>query len=185
MCSQSDRRRFLGLSIVALAGTTLAASCASRTTQPVATSAPTAPTVVPDSPDQHITVTVVSAAMQIAKGTDGLFHDAFVPAFFVLKARQPTYITIVNFSQVRHTFVASGLNLAIDVKPGGRGSAGEPAPSSTTLMLAEVVPGTYTWTCTIECDGHNQQWAMASRTDLVPGTYQGVFGFMGGTITVV
>jgi plastocyanin len=185
MGSRSGRRRFLGLSIAALAGTTLAASCASGTTQPGATSAPTAPTVVPNPSEQHITVSVVSAAMQIAKGTDGLFHDAFVPAFFVLKAGQPTYITIVNFSQVHHTFVASGLNLSIDVQPGGRGSAGEPAPSTTTLALAEVVPGTYTWTCTIECDGHNEHWAMASRTDLVSGTYQGVFGFMGGTIAVV
>jgi|SRR5579859_4979816 len=181
MSDHPDRRRFLGLSMAALASSVLIPSCASPLAGPQATGT----SVATDNSTQRVTVSVVSAAMQVAKGGDGLFHDAFVPSFFVLETGRPTYLTIVNFSQNRHTFVSSSLNLAFDVKPGGRGSNGEPAPSRVTQLLGVTKPGVYTWTCTIECDGHNGHWAMAPGSDQLPGVYQGVFGFMGGTITVV
>src|SRR5262249_9465670 len=95
MLTRSDRRRVLGLSIAALAGAALGAGCASQLAQPVATGAPATPAAT-DASTQRVTVSVVSAAMQIAKGSDGRFHDAFVPAFFVLQAARPVYLTIVN-----------------------------------------------------------------------------------------
>lgn len=102
------------------------------------------------------------------RGSDGNWHDAFLPADFTVHAGDRVTVTVVNYDTMPHSFTSSSLStgeLINQMIPSGSASA----PSTTTFTFtAPSSPGKYSWWCAMPCD----PWAMAHD------------GFMRGYVTV-
>ncbi|MDE3025661.1 MAG: cupredoxin domain-containing protein [Acidobacteriota bacterium] len=142
------KRWFMSLLVLAAIG----ASAASATA--TAGSAPT---------QERVTVLVKSDSEHARKGPDGKWHDAFLPADFVLKAGRKTTVTFLNYDTGMHSLVAPGLNLNVLI-PAAKG--GKPGRASITLTVPKA--GSYDWWCGSPCDS----WAMTHN------------GYMRGSIVV-
>ena len=98
------------------------------------------------------------------KGSDGNWHDAFLPADFSVKAGETVRVTVFNYDDMPHSFTSAQLGTNATI-PGGS----EDKPSETTFTFhAPQKAGSYAWYCAIPCD----PWAMAHD------------GFMKGRVTV-
>jgi len=98
------------------------------------------------------------------KGSDGNWHDAFLPADFSVKAGATVRVTVANYDDMPHTFTAADLGTNAEIPAGS-----EDKPSTTTFTFhAPDKAGSYAWFCAIPCD----PWAMAHD------------GFMKGHVTV-
>ncbi len=98
------------------------------------------------------------------KGSDGNWHDAFLPADFSVKAGETVRVTVFNYDDMPHSFTSAQLGTNATI-PGGS----EDKPSETTFTFhAPQKAGSYEWYCAIPCD----PWAMAHD------------GFMKGHVTV-
>lgn len=98
------------------------------------------------------------------KGSDGAWHDAFLPADFSVKAGATVTVTVYNYDDMPHTFTAPELGANVEVAAGS-----EDKPSKTTFTFqAPDKAGSYEWYCALPCD----PWAMTH------------FGFMKGHVTV-
>lgn len=102
------------------------------------------------------------------RGSDGKWHDAFLPGDFTVHAGDTVTVTVYNYDNMMHSFTSSALSpaqLINQMIPAG--SAG--SPSQTTFKFtAPSKPGKYAWWCAVPCD----PWAMAHD------------GFMRGYVTV-
>lgn len=97
-------------------------------------------------------------------GSDGNWHDAFLPADFSVKAGQVVHVTVYNYDDMPHSFTAAALGENVTI-PGGS----EDRPSKTTFTFtAPTKAGSYDWYCAMPCD----PWAMMHD------------GFMKGRVTV-
>ena len=110
-----------------------------------------------------LTIVVKSDDEHAKKGPDGKWHDAFLPAYPVVTAGQPTRITFVNYDNGAHSMIAPGLNLNVRI-PAAKGST----PGRITITLKAAKPGRYDWWCGSPCD----PWAMTHN------------GYMRGSIVV-
>ncbi len=98
------------------------------------------------------------------KGSDGQWHDAFLPADFSVKAGATVQVTVYNYDDMPHSFTSPGLGTNAKIASGT-----EDKPSKTTFTFtAPDKAGSYEWLCAIPCD----PWAMAH------------YGFMKGHVTV-
>lgn len=98
------------------------------------------------------------------KGSDGNWHDAYLPADFSVSAGATVRVTVYNYDDMPHTFTSMALGTNVEIAAGSKGK-----PSKTTFTLhAPQKAGSYEWYCALPCD----PWAMAH------------FGFMKGHVTV-
>ncbi len=101
-------------------------------------------------------------------GSDGKWHDAFLPADFTVRPGARVTVTVVNYDTMPHSFTSSTLSsgqLINQVIPAG--AAGSPSTTKFTFT-APASPGKYSWWCAMPCD----PWAMSHD------------GFMRGYVTV-
>jgi plastocyanin len=116
------------------------------------------------SPAEQVKLVIKSDEEHGKKGSDGNWHDAFLPADFSVKAGATVQVTVYNYDDMPHSFTAADLNANATISPGS-----EDKPSKTTFTFtAPSKPGSYEWLCVAPCD----PWAM------------GHAGFMKGRVTV-
>jgi len=116
------------------------------------------------SPSEDVKLTIKSDEEQGKLGSDGSWHDAFLPADFSVKAGETVQVTVYNYDDMPHTFTAMGLGTNVEIAAGS-----EEKPSRTTFTFrAPQKAGSYEWYCALPCD----PWSMAH------------FGFMKGHVTV-
>lgn len=97
-------------------------------------------------------------------GSDGNWHDAFLPADFSVGAGETVRVTVYNYDDMPHSFTSAQLGTNVTI-PGGS----EDKPSVTTFTFqAPQKAGSYEWYCAMPCD----PWAMSHD------------GFMRGRVTV-
>lgn len=112
---------------------------------------------------QHVKLIVKSDGQHGKKGSDGKWHDAFLPANFKVKAGAKVLVTVVNYDDMPHSFNAPGLKTNRIIMMG--------SDKGVTTKFAFTAPkkaGRYAWHCDPKCDS----WAMKH------------VGFMKGFVTV-
>lgn len=98
-------------------------------------------------------------------GSDGNWHDAFLPADFSVKAGAAVRITVYNYDDMPHTFTAAELGVNETIPAGSEDGPGK----ITFTFQAPQQAGSYEWFCSLPCD----PWAMSHD------------GFMRGRVRVV
>ncbi len=113
---------------------------------------------------QALTLVVRSDAEHALRGSDGNWHDAFLPADFTVQARRRVTVTVYNYDDMPHSFTSSALGVDATIPAGS-----ESSPSKTTFAFtAPATTGSYAWWCALPCDS----WAMVHD------------GYMRGHVTV-
>ncbi|NNN01667.1 MAG: hypothetical protein HKL86_07550 [Acidimicrobiaceae bacterium] len=130
-------------------------------TAPTASSA--APVVPPSSSAVPVKLEINPPPLGGVKGSDGLIHDAFVPATFTMTVGTTYDVTMYNYDTQSHSWMAPSLNVSA-VAPAGSATS----PSITHFTIKPTKAGTIQWFCALPCD----KWAMAHN------------GFMRGFVTV-
>lgn len=98
------------------------------------------------------------------KGSDGKWHDAYLPANFSVKAGDTVHVTVYNYDDSAHSFTSEELGTNVVITGGD-----ENQPSKTTFTFhAPSKAGSYEWHCAVPCD----EWAMVH------------FGYMKGHVKV-
>ena len=114
---------------------------------------------------ENVNLVIKSDEEKGKKGSDGNWHDAFLPADFSIEAGATMTVTVDNYDDMPHTFTAPGLGVNATIPPGSEDQA-----SRTTFTIhAPQKAGSYEWFCALPCD----PWSMTH------------FGFMKGHVTVV
>jgi plastocyanin len=118
-------------------------------------------------PVENVKLVIKSDDEEGRKGSDGNWHDAFLPADFSVKAGATVKVTVYNYDDMPHSFTAAGLGVNQTI-PAGGGSMKEAPGKVTFTFTAPMKAGSYEWYCALPCD----PWAMAHE------------GFMKGKVTV-
>jgi plastocyanin len=112
----------------------------------------------------NLKLTVKTDEEHAKKGSDGNWHDAFLPADFSVEAGQVVHVTVYNYDEAPHSFDSDQLGTHATIAAGS-----ESKPSETTFTFtAPRKAGSYEWYCAMPCD----PWAMMHD------------GFMRGHVTV-
>jgi len=101
---------------------------------------------------QHVRIVIKSDEEHGKKGSDGKWHDAFLPANLKVKAGAKVVVTVKNYDDMPHSFTSPTLHLNKIIKAGG-----EKKPSTTTFSFKAKKAGKFLWWCAIPCD----PWAMS------------------------
>lgn len=156
------------LTLVVLAGLLSAcgtsAKSSAQSTQQVAQSTTPASSAQPAVAPETVNLVVKSDDEHGKMGSDGNWHDAFLPADFTVHAGAVVTVTVQNYDNSPHSFSSSDLNVNQVIKAGS-----EDTPSTTTFTFTASKAGSYTWKCDPACD----PWAMNHD------------GFMRGVVTVL
>lgn len=116
------------------------------------------------SSSESIKLTLKSDEEEGKLGSDGNWHDAFLPADFSVKGGATVTVVVYNYDDMPHTFSAAGLGANVEIAAGS-----ESKPSKTVFTFqAPQQAGSYEWYCALPCD----PWAMSHD------------GFMKGHVTV-
>jgi plastocyanin len=116
------------------------------------------------SASEEVKLVVKSDEEHGKKGSDGNWHDAYLPGDFSVKPGATVEVTVVNYDESDHSFTAPELGTNVIVAAGSKSK-----PSVTTFTFhAPDKAGRYEWFCAIPCD----PWAMGND------------GFMRGYVTV-
>ena len=150
------------LSFVALSSSNAGAN-ASAQAAPAAAAAPATPTRA--VPTQSVSLAVKADVEHGRMGSDGKWHDAFLPADFTVHAGDKVTVTVTNYDSGPHSFTSPSLGVNETI-PGG-GSIAAPR-TMTFTFTAPAKAGKYQWWCSVPCD----PWAMTHN------------GFMRGVVTV-
>jgi plastocyanin len=110
------------------------------------------------------TLIIRSDEQHAKKGSDGKWHDAFLPASFTALAGVPVKVTVYNYDDMPHSFNAPGLKVNKIIMGGSTTK-----PSKTTFTFTPTKKGSFAWHCDPKCD----PWAMKH------------VGFMKGIVTVL
>ena len=113
---------------------------------------------------ENVKLVIKSDEEKGKKGSDGNWHDAFLPADFSVKAGTTVHVTVYNYDDMPHSFPAPDLGTNATIAAGGE----EKPSKSTFTFTAPKKAGSYAWFCAAPCD----PWAMAHE------------GFMKGEVTV-
>lgn len=101
-------------------------------------------------------------AMTVLPGTklgpDGKMHDIFSTANLNIVKGVPTKVTVYNYDDGAHDFVASDLGLNVQIP----GATKKGQPSVTTFTITAQKAGDFHWLCNVQCDGEAQGWAMSN-----------------------
>ncbi|MGE5283156.1 MAG: cupredoxin domain-containing protein [Chloroflexota bacterium] len=129
----------------------------------VATAASNAP-AGEESGVETLKLVVKSDEEEGKKGSDGNWHDAFLPADFTVAAGATVRVTVYNYDDMPHSFTSTELGTNVTIKAGSEDKAGV----TTFTFHAPQKAGSYEWFCALPCD----PWAMTHD------------GFMRGHVTV-
>jgi plastocyanin len=136
------------------------AASAAKSEQAPATSSQATETV----PAAAVKLVIKSDEEHAKKGSDGEWHDAYLPANFSVDPGQKVNVTIYNYDDAAHSFTSTTLGVN-EVIQGGS----ETKPHKATFSFtAPTKAGKYEWWCALPCD----PWAMEQK------------GFMRGEVTV-
>lgn len=113
---------------------------------------------------KHVTLIVKSDEEHGKKGSDGKWHDAFLPAGFSVQAGTKVVVTVLNYDDGPHSFNSPGLHVN-QILMGG---SAKKAHATTFTFVAPSKAGRYAWRCDPNCD----PWAMKHA------------GYMKGYVTV-
>ncbi len=113
---------------------------------------------------QNMKLVIKSDTEKGKKGSDGQWHDAFLPADFSVKAGATVHVTVYNYDDMPHSFNSSELGANATISAGSE----KKASKTTFTFTAPQKTGSYDWYCALPCD----PWAMAHE------------GFMKGHVTV-
>lgn len=113
---------------------------------------------------ENVKIVVKSDEEHGKKGSDGNWHDAFLPGDFSVKPGSVVHVTVYNYDESEHSFTAPELGTNATI---AAGSESEPAVTTFTFRAPEKA-GRYQWLCMVPCD----PWAMNHD------------GFMRGFVTV-
>ncbi len=113
---------------------------------------------------EDVKVVVKSDEEHGKMGSDGNWHDAFLPADFSVKPGATVRVTVYNYDEGEHSFTSSGLGTNVTI---AAGSEAKPAVTTFTFRAPQRA-GRYTWYCALPCD----PWAMSHN------------GFMRGYVSV-
>ncbi len=113
---------------------------------------------------ENVKIVVKSDEEHAKMGSDGNWHDAFLPADFSVKPGALARVTVYNYDEGEHSFTSPGLGANVTIAAGS-----EAKPAVTTFTIhAPPKAGRYLWLCELPCD----PWAMSHN------------GFMRGFVTV-
>jgi hypothetical protein len=113
---------------------------------------------------ENVKIVVKSDEEHAKMGSDGSWHDAFLPADFSVRPGSMVRVTVYNYDEGEHSFTSPGLGTNVTIAAGS-----EEKPAVTTFTFrAPQKEGRYTWLCALPCD----PWAMNHN------------GFMRGIVTV-
>ncbi|HEX8752429.1 MAG TPA: cupredoxin domain-containing protein [Solirubrobacterales bacterium] len=127
---------------------------------PLSSTRPTASS----SPSEQVKLVIKSDEEHARKGSDGSWHDAYLPADFSVKPGRTVEVIVLNYDEAEHTFTSPQLGTDATIAAGSEGT-----PSETTFTFkAPARKGRFLWFCTMPCD----PWAMNQ------------LGFMRGHVTV-
>lgn len=159
--------------LLATFGLTACGSTTSTATTKVATPKTTQTSKVAAQPQAEQTMTIIPG---LKKGSDGKMHDSYSPSDLTVVKGVPTKVTVYNYDDGSHDFVAKDLNLNVKVP----GSKKKGDPSVTTFTVTADKTGDFHWLCDVTCDGAGDTsansakgWAMAND------------GYMAGKIHVL
>jgi len=113
---------------------------------------------------ENVKLVIKSDEEKGKKGSDGEWHDAFLPADFSVKAGATVHVTVYNYDDMPHTFTSPGLDTNAKIPSGTE----EKASKTTFTFTAPDKAGSYEWLCAVPCD----PWSMSH------------YGFMKGHVTV-
>lgn len=114
---------------------------------------------------QQVKINIKSDEEHGKFGSDGNWHDAFLPADYTVHAGATVKVTVYNYDDMPHSFTSPGLGTNAKIAAGS-----EDKPSVTTFTFhAPQKAGSYGWFCALPCDS----WAMMHN------------GFMRGYVKVV
>jgi plastocyanin len=114
-------------------------------------------------PSESVTLAVKSDTEHAKKGSDGKWHDAFLPGNFTARSGSKVTVSISNYDTAVHTFTSSALGLNVKIAAGSAAN-----PKVTTFSFTAPKAGNYTWMCMGNCD----TWAMTHM------------GFMFGSVKI-
>lgn len=131
-----------------------------------ASAATTPATAAAPAPEaESVKLVIKSDEEHAKKGSDGKYHDAYLPADFTVKAGATVKVTVYNYDDMPHTFTDPGLGTNVEIAAGD-----ENKPSKTTFTIhAPQKAGSYEWFCALPCD----PWSMSHK------------GFMRGDVKVI
>jgi len=113
---------------------------------------------------ENVKIIVKSDEEHGKMGSDGNWHDAFLPADFSVKPGSLVRVTVYNYDEGEHSFTSSGLGTNVTI---AAGSEAKPAVTTFTFRAPQKA-GHYEWYCALPCD----PWAMSHN------------GFMRGFVSV-
>lgn len=97
-------------------------------------------------------------------GSDGNWHDAFLPADFSVKPGSVVRVTVYNYDEGEHSFTSPELGTNVTIAAGSEAKAAV----TTFTFRAPQKAGRFEWFCALPCD----PWAMSHN------------GFMRGYVSV-
>lgn len=112
---------------------------------------------------EHVNLVIKSDTEHGKKGSDGQWHDAYLPANFTVQQGDEVVVTVRNYDDMPHTFTAPGLKVSAVIPKGSETKAGV-----ATFTFTASKAGSYLWWCALPCD----PWSMSH------------LGFMRGHVTV-
>jgi plastocyanin len=113
---------------------------------------------------ENVKIDVKSDEEHGKMGSDGNWHDAFLPADFSVKPGSTVRVTVYNYDDMPHSFNSPQLDTNVTIPAGS-----EDKPSEITFTIhAPQKAGRYEWFCALPCD----PWAMSHN------------GFMRGYVSV-
>jgi hypothetical protein len=159
----------LSIMAIILAIVAVSASSSSNVAQaaPVATVTSGVPstTAAPVARPEAVKLAVKTDVEHGRRGPDGKWHDAFLPAGFIVHAGAQVTVTVTNYDSGQHTFTSPSMGVNAII-PGG-GTLGAPHQMTFTFTAPNKA-GKYQWWCAVPCD----PWSMAHN------------GYMRGFVTV-
>ena len=155
---------FAAISVTALALSACGGSSGAATASGSSANAAATESAAQAEGAEIVKLVIKSDEQKAKKGSDGNWHDAYLPANFTVEAGDVVHVTVYNYDDMPHSFTAPGLGVNKEIAAGS-----EEKPVKTTFTFhAPQKAGSYEWLCDLPCD----PWAMSH------------YGFMKGHVTV-
>ena len=106
---------------------------------------------------QHVRIVIKSDDEHGKKGSDGKWHDSFLPANFKVHKGAKVVVTVKNFDDMPHSFTSPSLHVNKVIKAAKDVKNGKVKGVTTRFSFKAKRAGKFLWWCNKPCD----PWAMA------------------------